>query len=243
MDDLGLGGLVRAVRVRRGWRQRDLAAVARVSAATISRIEHGHLESISVATLRRVAAALEIRIDLTPRWRGGELDRLLDAGHATLVQQVIQILRIAGWSVIPEASFSVYGERGSIDILAFHPSCRMLLVIEVKTELTDLQRLISTLDRKRRLASGIARDRGWDAAGVSVWVVVAEGRSNRRRVSSFSDLLRTAYPADGRAVHRWLRNPSRAVSGLSFLPNVHPRNARPASSRRLRRVARQPSSV
>ncbi len=61
----------------------------------------------------------------------------------------------------PEVSFAVYGERGVIDILAWHPGERALLVIELKTEIVDIQDLIGTVDRKRRLARVVARDRGW----------------------------------------------------------------------------------
>ena len=77
MDALRLGSAVRAVRLRKGWRQADVAAAARVSIATVSRVERGSLEPISVGMLLRVAAAMQIRIDWTPRWRGGELDRML----------------------------------------------------------------------------------------------------------------------------------------------------------------------
>ena len=38
-----------------------------------------------------------------------------------------------------EVSFSVYGERGSIDILAFHASTGSLLVIEIKSVVPDMQ--------------------------------------------------------------------------------------------------------
>ena len=38
------------------------------------------------------------------------------------------------WRLSPEVSFSVYGERGIIDVLAWHPKTKILLVIELKTE-------------------------------------------------------------------------------------------------------------
>lgn len=82
MDAQRLGSVFRAVRIRKGWRQADLAASARVSTATISRIECGTFEGLSIGTLLRVAAASDIRIDWLPRWRGGELDRMMNAGHA-----------------------------------------------------------------------------------------------------------------------------------------------------------------
>ena len=44
----------------------------------------------------------------------------------------------AGWDVATEVSFNVRGERGSIDILAFHQATGSLLVIEIKSVVPDL---------------------------------------------------------------------------------------------------------
>jgi transcriptional regulator with XRE-family HTH domain len=67
MSDQRLGSAVRLVRVRRGWRQIDLASRTGLGQSTISRIERGHFESLSVAALRSVAAELDIRVDLIGR--------------------------------------------------------------------------------------------------------------------------------------------------------------------------------
>ena len=82
MDDLRFGTVIRSVRIRRRWRQVDLADAAKVSRATISRLERGHMEDLSLKTIRGIAKALDVRVDLTPRWRAGELDRLLNARHS-----------------------------------------------------------------------------------------------------------------------------------------------------------------
>src|SRR3970040_1757772 len=75
-----LGGVCRAVRLRKRWRQDDVAAAAGVSRAAVSRIERGLAAEMTLATLDKVTSALEIRIDLVPRWRGGELDQRADCG-------------------------------------------------------------------------------------------------------------------------------------------------------------------
>ena len=132
MSDQRLGSAVRLVRIRRGWRQIDLARRTGVGQSTISRIERGHFESLSVAALRGVAAELDIRVDLIGRWRAGDLDRLLNAGHSRLHESVARAFRdLPRWITAPEVSFSIYGERGVIDILAWHPVRRTLLVIEL----------------------------------------------------------------------------------------------------------------
>jgi DNA-binding XRE family transcriptional regulator len=58
MEDAKLGALLRALRIRRDWRQADLAARAEVSRSAISRIERGHFAGTTVTTLRSVALAV-----------------------------------------------------------------------------------------------------------------------------------------------------------------------------------------
>ena len=220
MDDVRLGQLLRAARIRRGWRQVDVAARAGVGRTVISDVERGQLGTISIRSLRKIAAALEVRLDLVARWRGGDGERLVSARHSALTELEARRLIGLGWLVRPEVSFSIYGERGVIDLLAWHPELRALLVIEIKSEIVDIGELLGTLDRKRRLAATIAAEFRWSPASVSVWVLVAESRTNRRRVAQHVVALRAALPGDGRALRSWLRHPSRPHSGLAFVPFV-----------------------
>lgn len=218
------GAAIRAVRHRLRLRQADVATRAGVSVSTVSRIECGRLASLSISTIERVAAVLEIRLDLVPRWRGGELDRLVGAGHAGMHDQIARLLRgLPGWSFAPEVTFAVYGERGIIDVLAFHPGRSALLVIELKTELVDVQALLGQVDRYRRLALRIARERGWHAQSVGVWVALRATMTNRRRVAAHVAVLRAALPDEVRAVRRWLGDPVGPLAGLSFVADSHPR--------------------
>lgn len=187
----------------------------------MSRIERGELVHVSVASLMRVGVALEIRVDWVARWRGGELERMLNAGHAAMHESAARLLAQASWRTAPEASFSIFGERGAIDILAFHPPTAALLVVELKTQIVDVEGLIGAVDRYRRLAPQIARERGWRASSVSCWVLLRDTGSNHRRLATHATVLRQAYPEDGRAMRAWLRRPSGAVAALSFLPDSH----------------------
>ena len=237
MDFIRLGSVFRAVRIRKGWRQVDVALAAKVSQALVSRIERGHVRGVSLAVLLRVAEALEIRIDVLPRWRGGDLDRMLNAGHAALHQRVARMFAGTPWLLAPETTFAVYGERGVIDILAFHPPTGALLIIELKTDLFDVQQLMTAVDRYRRLAPRIARERGWHVRSVGVWAALRDTRTNRCRVAEHADVLRVAFPEDGRSVRRWLRAPAGPIAALSFIPDgaVRPGSASSSSVRRVHR--------
>jgi transcriptional regulator with XRE-family HTH domain len=237
MDDLAIGRSVRAARLRRGWRQADLAAASGVSRATVSRIELGDLEAIQLGTIRAVCAGLGMRLTLEARGTGGDLDRLLGARHSAMHEALAKLFAgLPDWTVVPEVTFAIYGERGAIDILAWHGSTRSLLVIELKTELVDIQDTVGTLDRKTRLAPRIAAERGWDPASVSSWLVLAEGATNRRRVAAHASMLRAAYPDDGRTIGRWLRVPRGRVGALSFLSDDRP-GSTPSGFSAVHRVA------
>src|SRR5580765_2408298 len=117
MDDVRVGRILRALRRRRGWTQKELGRSANVSQQAISLIERGHGGRLSGETLRRVFAALDARWEPTVSWRGGDLDRLIDAEHARLVGEIARRLESAGWEVAVEVTYSEFGERGSIDVL------------------------------------------------------------------------------------------------------------------------------
>ena len=219
MTDQQFGSLIRAVRLKQRLRQSDVAVRAGVSQATVSRIERGHLGRLSVETVRMVAAALDIRADFIGRWRSGDLDRLMSARHSALSESVVRAFPGTGWLIAPEVSFSIYGERGIIDLLAWNPARRALLVIELKTEIVDVNELVGTFDRKIRLGARIAREHGWAVepeTAVSAWVIVTDSRTNRRRLEAHAAMLRAAFPIDGRAIRPWLRKPIGSIRCLSF---------------------------
>jgi len=247
MDNLRIGITVRTVRIRRGWTQDDLAAATHISRAQIGRIEHGHIDATQLGKLRHVCAALEIRVDLVPRWRGADLDRMLSSRHALLAESVVEALRrdSPDWQIFPEVSFSIWGERGVIDLIAWHPGRRALLVIELKTELVDVGEMLGTMDRKQRLAAQVARERGWDVDTVSGWIILAAGRTNERRLAAFRSTLRAAYPADARQMRAWLRDPVGSVTALSIWHQASAETNRGgsrslASTRRVRRTRGSP---
>ncbi|HET7728344.1 MAG TPA: helix-turn-helix transcriptional regulator [Candidatus Limnocylindrales bacterium] len=219
MTDVQVGRVFRAVRRRRGLRQVDVASMAGTSANVISRIERGRLDEVSFRALRRVAAVLEIDLGVTARWRGGELGRLINDRHALLHGVVLELLDGFGaWVRTPEVSFNVWGERGIVDIAAWHEASRTLLLVELKTELVDPQELVGVMDRRRRLGREISASLGWEPLVIATWVVLADTRTNRRHLARHARLLRAAFPADGRAMGRWLRRPAGRIDALSFLP-------------------------
>ena len=219
MDSVRVGRVIRALRIHRGWRQLDLAGRVRVSQSLIARVERGGAGRVTVDTLERVAAALDARLVVRVDWQGEAADRLLDADHAALVEEVLSILRGAGWECLPEVTFAAPGERGSIDVLAWHAASATLLVVEVKSVVSDVQGTISTFDRKLRHADSVARAGGWRPARVAALLVIGESRTSRRRVEAHASTFAARFPDRGRTTRRFLARPADtpALRGLWFL--------------------------
>lgn len=217
VDDHRFGSSIRTVRLRRGWRQVDLAVRSGVSRSAISRLERGHLDTLSIRAIRAVASCLDIRADLVARWRAGDLDRLLNARHSALYEAVARWFRSdhPEWVLAPEATFAIYSDRGIVDILAWHPGRQAVLIIELKTEISDVNELLGTLDRKRRVARQVAAERKWPAGFVGAWLIVAAGRTNRRRIEAHAEMIRNALPAGTSGIRAWLRDPVGNIGAVS----------------------------
>jgi hypothetical protein len=172
--------------------------------------------------IRRVAGVLGASVTVEPRWRGADLARLLDHRHAELVRILVERLTVLGWECLPEHTFNEWGERGAIDVFAWHLPGRAALCVEVKTRLVDLQDLLSTADRKRRLAPVLARKLGWDPVAVGSVLVLPEENWARNAVERYRPVIDAKFPARTLAVRYWLACPEGDMGGVWFLANVTP---------------------
>jgi transcriptional regulator with XRE-family HTH domain len=218
VNDETVGRALRALRRRRALRQSDLGEAAGVSQSLVSRAERGHFDTLSIRTLRALFGVLDARCSVTPWWRSGELDRLLDEDHAALSAVGVEMLSAFGWeSVDVEVTFAVFGERGSIDILALKPRESRALMVEVKTSIQSTEELNRTVDKKARLLPGIVKDRyGWSPDHVGRLLIVEESSTNRRRVAR-AHVMEATFNLRGTGVRRWLAGETSGSSGLVFL--------------------------
>lgn len=178
---------------------------------------------------------------LAPRWRGAELERLLDEDHSMVVDAVATRLEGLGWTVEAEVTYSEFGERGSIDVLGVRPAARAIVVLEVKTDIASSEALGRKLDEKARLAPRIVNKRlGWRAEHVGRVLVMPETMRLRRLVERHPTIGRM-FPGDALAVRRWLRNPVGTVAGMWFLSFSDPRTVGGAHAASRRRIRAQPS--
>ncbi len=117
-----------------GWSQRELAGRARTSQATVSLVERAKLDDLTFETAE---ALLEARlVTETPLLLDRRRQR--EPVHARCIGYLRRRLERDGWSVSTEVEIGGGRARGWIDLLAYHPAARILLVVEVKTELHDI---------------------------------------------------------------------------------------------------------
>lgn len=209
-----VGDRFRILRHRLRLTQSDLSAVAGVSRRVIGLIENGHWERVPFGSLNRVANALGARLYPNLSWQGEQLDRLIDAGHAELQNTVAATLQSLGWLVAVEVSFNHYGERGRYDLLAFHPATGIVLVVEIKTAVGDVQATLGILDVKVRLALDIARQHGWSEPRIAIPALVIADERQQHRVLHQHAALFSRLSLRGRSARAWLQAPSAGPSGL-----------------------------
>ncbi|MGH2401912.1 MAG: helix-turn-helix domain-containing protein [Candidatus Limnocylindria bacterium] len=227
-----IGLIVRILRVRQRLTQATLATRAGVKRRAVSRVELGRARELPLRTVEAICNTLGARVDLRIQWNGPELDRLLDAAHAALGASVKRRLERWGWVVRVEVSYSHYGERGRIDLLAWHPATGILVVIELKTALVDIQALLGSLDVKVRLARNVAERYGWEVRGVVPAIVFAEDRAVRKRLVQFETLF-DRFSVRGRSAISWMRKPGEVPTGLLWFASPLAKRAPSGSGRRV----------
>lgn len=226
MDRVRIGSTLRAIRLELRLRQRDVAERAGLCQQTVSNIECGRVGPMTLDTLDAVAGALQADLALAVRWRGAKVARLVDRRHARLQNRVVALLTEAGWEIEVEETFNRYGEKGSVDILAWQADCRALAVIEIKADLVDLQDTVRTLGMKARVVPEVVRrSRGWRPEMLATILVLPDANVHRNAVAQYAALLAAALPARTREVRDWLRCPDGNLRGIWFVPYTSPDGA------------------
>ena len=210
--------MLRAIRIRKHWTQARLADRLGISQSEMSRRERALLDNCSVEDVEKWAAALNARLVLELRVDGQR--PLTDERHAAIQSWLVSFLRAAGWLVEAEVSFNHFGDRGRIDVLAYHPSLGVMLVVEIKTRLDDVQDVLGRLDVKRRVAAQLAKERGWELAAIVPALMFRENRTTRRRLAMHEALF-ARFTMRARAATAWLRHPTRPIpSGILILVDL-----------------------
>lgn len=132
--------------------------------------------------------------------------------------------------------------------MAFHPASGVLLIIEIKTVLWDVQALLGSLDVRVRVAPLVARQLGWQPRIVVPVIVFGAATTVRRRLQDHAALF-APFELRGREAISWLRKPMIPIKPptgaiiLTQLPDVAVGDGRRAGRRRVRRPGAHSRSI
>jgi transcriptional regulator with XRE-family HTH domain len=203
-----LPSTVRLTRRALRWTQRQLAERCDMTQSQVSRFESGQIDVVTLGEAGRLVDALGIRLELVvhrPFVAGAPVQR--DAAHARCVAYVAGRLAAMGWDIRREVEISGGQSHGWIDVLAYHPARRALLVIEIKTVITDLGAAERQLGWYRRAAGAAARSFGWRVDATASALLVLATIQNEEMLGENRQSLAQAFPSRAAAFFGWLTEP------------------------------------
>ena len=196
--------LCRDTRITLDVTQQELADAAGVSRASIASIESGRANP-SIDVVERIAEALGLELELLGRPPIVlNSPRQHDLVHARCSGHVDRRFSGQSWPTCREVTIGRGRTRGWIDLLAFDPRRRLLVIVEIKTWIDDLGAIERQLDWYLREAPTVARELGWRPIRTIGWVLalasdevddairrnrVALSRSFPGRAASMRELL------------------------------------------------------
>jgi hypothetical protein len=194
----------------------------------ISRLESGQLSNVTLRTISQMLDVLGIHADLTsvlPILVNPPIQR--DAAHARCSSSVRRRLERLGWTAAQEVEVISGTARGWIDVLAYHPQARSMLVIEIKTEVRDIgaiQRSIAWYEREAAAAAGRL---GWHPVRQASALLLLETVANDIAVIDNREVLRQSFPTRAAGLATWLLDPeARPPSrGIAMIDPVSHRRA------------------
>ena len=186
--------LCRETRTELDIPQRELAAAVGVSRAYIASVESGRANP-SLAVVERIAVALGIELALVGRRRMVVPNpRQTDLVHARCSGFVDRRLRSCGWEVRREVTIGHGRTKGWIDLLAYEPRRRILLVIEVKTAIDDVGAIERQIDWYEHEARSAVLRFGWHPTRIVGWLLVLSTDDVDDRLRQNRDVVDRAFP-------------------------------------------------
>ncbi len=205
--------------------QRELAHTVGVSRPYIAAIDSGSANP-SLETVERIRSAFGLDLQLVmwpPTVINGPGKR--DALHARCSGYVDRRLRGSGWSTRREVTIMRGRTRGWVDLLAYDPRRRILLVVEIKTWIDDLGAIERQLDWYVREGPAIARDLGWRPVRTIGWVLALAAADVDEALRRNRDVIDRAFPARARDMRVTL-DAGDGASAIRAIALIDPANRR-----------------
>jgi transcriptional regulator with XRE-family HTH domain len=205
--------------------QLELARSVGVSRAYIASIESGRANP-SLDVVERIALALGLELQLigrTPTLINSPRQR--DLVHARCSGYAGRRLEGHGLWTRREVTIHRGRTRGWIDLLAYDPRRRLLLVVEIKSWIDDLGAIERQLDWYVQEAPSIARELGWAPLRTTGWVLALASADVDDALRRNRDAIASAFPGRARSMQALLheRGTDEFTRGIAL---IDPRSRR-----------------
>lgn len=222
-----LAATVTGLRSAMRWSQRELSRRSGVQQSMISRIEGAKLTDPPLATIAVLIETMggRLRIEVDAPFLG-ERRQQLDAVHSRMSGFVARRLESRGWRVATEVEVGGNRARGWIDLLAFDASSRLVIVIEIKTEIHDLGRIDRTLGWYEREAWAAARRLGWRPGSVTGCLLLLATQQNDADVRHNRESLDRLFPLRARMLTTLVNGLPTSTPLARAMAMVDPRSRR-----------------
>jgi transcriptional regulator with XRE-family HTH domain len=204
-----VGELVAEARRLAGWSQRELARRAGTTQSAVSRIERGATTSLDLLVVERLLGALGLRASLAVEGRHlADRRRQAEPVHARLNGFIAGHVGRRSFLTALEVQVGDLVPRGWIDLLAYRPADRALIVDETKGDLPDIGAFQRSLAFYERSAVDVAHRLGWRPTRVVVLATLLDSETVAGRMRVNRELLARAFPSPVGRFLRWVDDPS-----------------------------------
>jgi transcriptional regulator with XRE-family HTH domain len=210
-----------------GWTQAELGRRADVSQAFVSMVENMRVSDLTLETATRLLAAMGARLTVgvsAPFLGDRELQR--DPAHARCASYAAARLIRAGWMTATEVEVGSDRSRGWIDVLAYEPSLRLLLVIEIKTEIRDVGAIERTLGWYEREAWAAAGRLGWRPKRVLGCLLLLDTDATEVRIGDNLAAFTHGFPIRAGLLRQIMGGEVSAKPGERAVAMIDPRSRR-----------------
>lgn len=222
-----VGTTVRELRSTIGWTQKTLGRRAGVSQSMVSLIENSRRPDLTFATADAVIGAMGGRLSITvdaPYLSDRRRQR--DPAHARLAAHVASRLRAAEWEIRAEVEVGGDRSRGWIDLLGWNHRSRVLLVIELKTEIHDLGQIERSLGWYERESRAAAFREQWRPTRIVGCLLLLATDANDQRVAANSASIAAGFPVRSRHLNGLLAGTGGEIPAGRAIAMVDPRSRR-----------------
>lgn len=173
--------------------QLELARSVGISRSHIAGIETGRVDP-SLDLVWSIADRLGLDLELVARPPLAIARRRGDLVHARCSGHIDGRFRGAGWLTARELEVASGRAHGWIDILAFDPRSRTLIIVEIKTRLDDIGDVERQMSWYERNAFSLARSIGWLPKRSLSWLLLLASEEIESQLSLHRLVLRRAFP-------------------------------------------------